>query len=101
MKNICIIQEKVVSLQYNLKQTDMTKEFKDVHFGTIIDAYKVSVNYREKTIRVWCLDRRKQTYLKHLKASSLTIQEIDEVMFDMTFYDFKQFLKTDIFYLWK
>jgi len=78
----------------------MTKEFKNIHFGSVKDAYKVSVNYREKTLRVWTLDRAKKNFVRHLKASYLTKKEIDEVMFDMTFNDFKQFIKTDIFSIW-
>lgn len=80
----------------------MIKEFKSyLQNGKLADAYKVSANYRSKTLRIWTIDRSKKRYLKHLQTSYLSVQEIEKVMFDMTFNDLKQFLKTDIFTSWR
>lgn len=73
----------------------MTKEFTDVYCDAIVNSYKVSANYRTKTLRVYILDRRRFVYYKHVKASSLSVKEIDNVMFDMTYNDFRQFMLSD------
>lgn len=80
----------------------MIKEFKSyLQNGKLADAYKVSANYRSKKIRIWIIDRSRTRYLKHLQSFQLTIQELDEVMYDMTYNDFKQFVKQDIFLRWR
>lgn len=73
----------------------MVKEF----VTSVGDAYKVSLNFRTNQVRVWIYFHN--SWIKHLLSGVLTKREMLEIAYDMTANDFKQFLKTDNFSIWR